>query len=103
MDNYKIELTEDSSNKTKQLIFSGELSINYIHFIKDEVDELINPHDAYQIVVNNVDIIDLSFIQLIISIKNSNPGSIINMDLNEETTNLLNISGYRDITKNNSK
>jgi len=103
MNNYSIQLIENQSSPLKQLIFSGELSINYIHFIKDEIYELVNPEDPFDFLVKDADIIDLSFIQLLISLKRCNSQSSLTLQLNDEISALLTASGFSDLLKKNSK
>lgn len=97
MDNYSIEHIKGASDQFNQLIFSGELSFSYIQFIKDELDNIFNTKEAYKILVKDVDILDLSFIQLLISIKQCNSNSTIELQINDEITELIKVSGFKDL------
>lgn len=61
---------ETSSEKTT-ITFSGQLIINHINKIFDEVKESLNMSTDIDIVISQPENIDVTFIQLICSIKNS--------------------------------
>ena len=97
MNKYKIQLSKTNNDNNDQLTLSGELSINHIDLIKDEIESLINIDSPYKIIVKDADIIDLSLIQLLLSLKNLNPKSEIHLVLNDEMMGLINISGFKNL------
>jgi ABC-type transporter Mla MlaB component len=97
MDNYNIEYIPGKNGQPNQLIYSGELTFNYIQYIKDETVEAIKPNQSLSILVKDVDMLDLSFIQLLISMKHMNPDNSINLDVNKEVLDLIKVSGFEDV------
>ncbi|NOR87274.1 MAG: hypothetical protein GQ527_06665 [Bacteroidales bacterium] len=96
MNNYNIEHTKGEKDQSDQLTFSGELSFSFIQSIKDETDGILNINQAYRILVKEVDILDLSFIQLLLSIKQTHTNSTIELQVNEEISDLIKISGFQN-------
>lgn len=102
MDNYKIDISEDTKTKEKQIIFCGELSIGTIQMIKNELDHFIFSNPCH-IILKDVEIIDLSFIQLLLSLLNTHPGHTINLELNSELADLVRVSGFEEKLMNKNK
>jgi len=97
MDNYNIEYIKGKDSQANQLIFSGELTFNYIQYIKDETSELVNAEEPLSVIVRDADILDLSFIQLLISLKHTNSQNTIKLEVNTEMQDLINIAGFQDV------
>ena len=97
MNKYKIQLSKNENNNIDELTLSGELSINHIDLIKNEIESLIDTSKPYEFIVKNADIIDLSLIQLLLSLKKLNPKSNIQLSLNDEMLGLINISGFNNL------
>lgn len=66
-DSYSVQLKNE---KEKQVLtFSGQLTINYIQKIKDAVTKQINFSKDLEIKVENPDNLDITFLQLLQSLK----------------------------------
>lgn len=97
MDNYKLEYQKDQDNHMDRLTFSGELSFNHIQYIKDNTDDYTNINKPLLLIIKNVEMLDLSFIQFIISLKNLHPENKIELDINDEILDLIKASGFYKI------
>ena len=103
MNNYSINHRKTNNPKTVQLVFSGELSFNHIHSIYTETKTLLQTHPGAELVIENVDLLDLSFVQMIISIKKTYPTKVI-LKLNEDLNDLIQVSGfYKYLIEENKK
>lgn len=99
-DNFKIEInkiTEDHS----EAFFSGDLNINNSHKIKNIIiDELISP-DNISLVIKELSVIDISFIQLITGLlkqrKSEQKISKLSIQQTESGLNLLKKTGIYDL------
>ncbi|OYT17000.1 MAG: hypothetical protein B7C24_04885 [Bacteroidetes bacterium 4572_77] len=99
MNNYKINHQKNDKTKEHYLIFSGELSFSLIAQIKEETESLLIPNTAYHITTKDVEIIDLSFIQFIISLKALHEDSQISLELTQEFKQLLQNTGFKNLIK----
>ena len=97
MDNYKLEYQKDENNHLDRLTFSGELSFSHIQYIKDETDEYTSVNKPLQLIIKDVEMLDLSFIQFIISLKNHHPENQIKLHINDEILDLIKASGFYEI------
>jgi len=99
MSKYLVQLSKPENGHTDKLILSGELSINHIDLIKDEIENLIDVDKPYNFTVKNAEIIDMSLIQLLLSLKNLNPKNSIHLVLNDEMMGLIDVSGFKELLK----
>ncbi|NPD45674.1 MULTISPECIES: hypothetical protein [unclassified Lentimicrobium] len=97
MNNYKLEYQKDENNQMNQLTFSGELSFGHIQYIKDETDEYTRVNKPLQLIIKDVEMLDLSFIQFIIALKNHHPENKITLNINDEILDLIKVSGFYEI------
>ncbi len=67
MNNLSIKLLDDKSIIT----FRGALNISHIISIKQELEELITFDSNLEIQIESVDSMDITFIQLLVSMRNS--------------------------------
>jgi hypothetical protein len=100
MSPYKIEYFKTDKTAIETIIIGGELSVNHIFDIRDELNFHLNSSSAYEILITDADIIDLSFIQLLISIKKFNPFVVVKFQINQEQTELLKVSGFYSLLNN---
>lgn len=54
---------------TMTVTFSGNLIINHIEKIYEEMQELITPEQPVTFIIDNPDNLDITFVQMIISVK----------------------------------
>ncbi len=97
MNPYKIDYIKSGKTTAETIILSGELSVNHIFSIRDELSDHINAHDNAEIIIKEVDIMDLSFVQLLISIKKLNPFITLKLQITNEQTDLLKVSGFYEL------
>ena len=97
MDNYKLEYQKDQDNQMDRLIFSGELSFNHIQYIKEDTDDYTSINKPLLLIIKNVEILDLSFLQFIIALKNLHPENKIELKINDEILDLIKASGFYKI------
>ncbi|MCT4586528.1 MAG: STAS domain-containing protein [Carboxylicivirga sp.] len=79
--------------------FSGQLIINHIEKITDEVKNQLSFDKDLHIEINNPDSIDVTFIQLLLTLKTTLKGNgkqtVISSELNDDLKVLLNNSGFQ--------
>ena len=68
-------------NDSQSLIISGELIINHIDLIKNQLVELIDLSKDINIKVTNPSSIDITFIQVIIAIENAYKNKGLSFDI----------------------
>ncbi|MCQ2226869.1 MAG: hypothetical protein MJZ01_03040 [Bacteroidales bacterium] len=56
-------------NGTMEVSFSGNLIINHIEKIYEEMQELITPEQPVTFIINNPENLDIAFVQMVISVK----------------------------------
>jgi len=93
MNNYSITHRKTESPNTIQLVYSGELSFNHIQSIYKETETHFKINPQAEIVVEDADLLDLSFIQMIISLKKTHQTKVI-LNLSDELLELLEVSGF---------
>ncbi|WP_066630254.1 hypothetical protein [Labilibacter marinus] len=102
MDNpFSIDINRTSDSQS--LIISGELIINHIDLIKEQLIEVIDLSKHININVTNPSGIDITFIQVIVAIEATyiNNGLNFNMEgtLNEDMFALVANAGFNDLFK----
>lgn len=89
-------------SNTLTIIFSGELLIDNVEAIYSETKEVLGEYDSYIISAEDVDDIDLSFIQLILSLekmlKEKNKKVEKKMQIPETLIELFTNTGFETIT-----
>lgn len=97
MDNFKLEYQKDQNNQLDRLSFSGELSFSHIQYIKDESDGYTSINKPLHIIIKDVEMLDLSFIQFIIALKNLHLENKIELNINDEISDLIKVSGFYEL------
>ncbi len=96
---YSVDIKQDKD--LAHVIFAGELIINHILKIKEEISNVLEINHNLSIKVTNPSSIDITFIQLICSLKKSYESKGYNVDieatLNEEIYSLVNNSGFKTL------
>lgn len=98
---FSIDLKQ--SDEGQEIVFSGELIINHVNAIKEELVGSIDFEKPINIVVNNPVNIDITFIQLVLAIKKAYSNKDINCNLqaslSDDIFNLLANSGFKNLFK----
>ena len=96
MKTYQIDLT--TNNNKVEVTISGDLSLNNTNSIKQELLDIINKKGIQGILVNNIENLDLSILQMLIAIKNEQDEKGIpftyTIGLNNEQKALLQNCGF---------
>jgi anti-anti-sigma regulatory factor len=96
---FLLDMTQD--NDTVKLTFSGDLIINYIDAIKEEVEKSINYSKNLHIQLSNPTSVDITFVQIIFSLKKTfkNKGKSIQIkaELSDEISLLISNAGFKDL------
>lgn len=93
MNNYKISLVKSEDQKTTHLVYTGELSFNHIESIYKETESLIKINPKAEILVDDADLLDLSFIQMLISLKKMYQTKV-KLNINDDLRDLVQVSGF---------
>jgi len=93
MNNYSITQRKLKDSNVTQLVYSGELSFNQIESIYSETDSFIKTHPHIEIIIEEAELLDLSFLQMMISLKKSYPFNI-KLNLNDDLKDLIRVSGF---------
>jgi len=96
---YDIKIVDEQEKVSFR--FSGQLIINYIEKIVEEVRESINLEKDLEIVIDNPEAIDITFMQLILALKftysDQNQEMTISSSLSEELKTLIKNSGFYNV------
>lgn len=97
---YKIQYQkENSDNPSLQIVMSGNLSINTIEEIKRDLDANVDMNQNINIIIKDINIIDISLLQLIYAIKKSmeskNKEFHYKLELNQEYKELISLAGFK--------
>lgn len=95
-----MEITENLSNKTKEILLEGNMSLNYI--TDDDISQIkqfVRSHDDIKIILRNVEDIDLVIIQILHSVKRSSLETKLkvqfDIELPENTEILMQNTGFQ--------
>lgn len=102
MDNYSISKIPNRENEKSVLIeLKGELSIQYIQDIKAKFEEASKGFDSVDILIKEANVIDLSMLQYILSLKKSEKSLKksfkISFELDNDLSELIKHSGFKNI------
>lgn len=97
MDNYQIFYKKNKTTDINEMSFSGELTFNNIKGIKDQIENQVDFSKSNHFIAKDVEILDLSFIQLLLALKKTNNNNTIELHLNDEISDLIKTSGFQDI------
>ncbi len=96
---YSVDIKQDKEQV--HILFAGELIINHITKIQKEISEVIDFNHNLSINITNPSSIDVTFIQLICSLKKTceNKGYNVEIEstLNEDIYSLVNNSGFNNL------
>lgn len=102
-DNYLVQVK--SLAEGVEIVFSGQLTINYIHKIKEAVSEQIDFSKNIAVKVDNPDNLDITFLQLLQSLRVSAELKKISFSvtatLPNELESLVSNSGFADLLNSN--
>lgn len=93
MNNYSITQQKSKDDKSYQIVFTGELSFNHIESIFKKTASILKTRPKADIILEDVDILDLSFIQMLISLKKTYQ-SKVELNLSEDLIELIQVSGF---------
>ena len=100
MSNVSIKLLDDKAIVT----FRGQLNINHISNIQKELEELITFENELDVVIESPESIDITFVQMIVSMRNScaTRGSKFSVhgEFSDDLTSLLKNVGLYDFLNN---
>lgn len=98
MKEYQIKISDNKKAKAVSLEITGCLNVANISGIKKEIDSAIKKSKKIDLKVTNVDDADLSLIQLLVALRQQcNILKIdfsIDLDVNDETTELFKRAGF---------
>ncbi len=102
-DNFQIQVKK--SDSALEMVFSGQLTINYIQKIKDTVSGEVDFSKDITVVVDNPDNLDITFLQLLQSLKKTaelNKRQFeVRSTLPNELESLVSNSGFSDLLNSN--
>ena len=99
---YSVSAQKDpQNNKSLEIIFSGELLIDNIENIVSETRKILGNYDSYLISTKEIDDMDLSFVQFILSLERTlqaqNKKVVKKMEIPETFTELFSNTGFETI------
>jgi len=101
MDKLPYDIRVVDEEKKVSIRFSGQLIINYIEKIVEEVKKNITLEKDLEVVIDNPEAIDVTFIQLILALKttysNRDQKMTISSSLSEELKTLIVNSGFYNV------
>ncbi|MBE9468751.1 MAG: STAS domain-containing protein [Bacteroidetes bacterium] len=107
MPDFKLIKKTNKKNKSVNIQLQGNLTINNSNNIKNELIEALDNFNELTIAIKDVDAIDISVVQLIVSLnqtcKKKNKKINLSTCFSNETTELLEHSGLNIIPENNKK
>lgn len=102
--NIQIKSSSKKGDKKVKILLSDELTIYTIEDIKDDIIGAVQKYDDIEIQGDNIKEMDLAFVQLINSVKETakKDGKTLSIDfvLSEENKNLFDSTDITKITKN---
>ncbi len=91
---YKISILKNKkNNKTGIITLEGDLSLKNIKVIKEKIHQGIGKFDQLEIHIKNVDNIDVTLIQLLISVNQTKKLRKVNITVKEQMRNMLETAG----------
>lgn len=96
---YKI--TKENKGSATQLIVEGKLVLANSVNIKKQFIDLLKKEKEAEIVLNNVKDIDLSFLQILLSIRKTNSKINIEMNISDEHKKLIETAGILNTLNSN--
>jgi hypothetical protein len=100
-DNFTVQVKDNGENL--ELLFSGQLTINYIQKIKEAVGEQVNFLKDIAVKVDNPDNLDITFLQLLQSMKATTEKNkrqfSVSADLPNELNSLVTNAGFSELVK----
>ena len=98
MEKYNITVgSKDSDNQRIEITLRGELTVSHIDTIRNEILKLSKGSESVRLNVREITMIDLSFLQLLISLKKSEGEWVkefsAELKVEEEFNNLITTTG----------
>ena len=92
-----IIIVKQKKDKT-QIVIEGNLGMKNIEKLKTQLETLLNKDFELEIIVKKVTDVDLSFLQLLLSINKVFKNKMnVDMSLSQELENLVSSSGFNDL------
>ena len=99
---YKLSISKNRKNpKQGNIKFEGDLTVKNINEITETISKNIKNFEQLTINVNNVENLDITFIQMLLAIKKSYQLLKINSDIPAHVSGIIKNSGLNDIFKTN--
>ncbi|MBZ4676384.1 MAG: hypothetical protein JG782_1003 [Anaerophaga sp.] len=102
-DNFTVQVKDNGENL--ELFFSGQLTINYIQKVKEAVGEQVNFSRDIAVRIDNPDNLDITFLQLLQSMKATTEKNkrkfSVSADLPNELDSLVSNAGFSDLLNSN--
>ena len=100
---YSITTENDDNTNIRSVIIEGELSLKYINEIREDLKPAIRGAKDLKMIIKNADMIDLSFLQLVISLqntyKNEKKKISVKFEIDQENKDLMINSGFEELLK----
>jgi anti-anti-sigma factor len=98
----KVKEHGKKDDKTVEVIIEGEFTIGYAEKVRDKLLSLIEQYDRIEVRVQNLENIDLSAIQILISLRKSLPAGKIKLTLllKDDLKPILEHAGLKGILLN---
>ncbi len=100
---YSITTENDDNTNIRSVIIEGELSLKYINEIREDLKPAIRGTKDLKMIIKNADMIDLSFLQLVISLqntyKNEKKKISVKFEIDQENKDLMINSGFEELLK----
>lgn len=100
---YSITTENDDNTNIRSVIADGELSLRFIYEIREDIKSAISGVKNLKMIIRNVDMIDLSFLQLVISLQNKYKTEkkkiSIEFEVDQENRDLMINSGFEELLK----
>ncbi|MBN2520128.1 MAG: STAS domain-containing protein [Bacteroidales bacterium] len=91
---YKLSISKNKKNNKEGIItLEGDLSLKNIKEIKEKIQKGILKFDQLEIHIKNVENIDVTLIQLLISVNQTKKLSKVNITIKEQMQNMLETAG----------
>ena len=93
-----IDIKTNSSKNIVEIVSSGFLDVSNMHTIREELDRAIVSDDNVLLIIKDVDIIDMSFLQTLHAflkkLKKEKKNISIEWDIDEENFRVIDYSGF---------
>jgi anti-anti-sigma factor len=100
--NIKVRERGKKDEKSAEILIEGDFSIAYAEKVKEKLQDVLEQYDKIEVKIQNLENIDLSAIQLLISLRKSMPADKFKLTLilRDDLKPLLEHAGFKDIILN---